>query len=82
MADGSFAVGVETEVPNEKKVPAFTFMNFALNVILIATQISLLRLLTSLLALNNIPMTVGTLVIMLVLSAFLYNGRQENGAAL
>ncbi len=74
VADGSFAVGVETEVPNEKKVPAFTFMNFALNVILIATQISLLRLLTSLLALNNIPMTVGTLVIMLVLSAFLYKG--------
>ncbi len=41
VADGSFAVAVETEVPKEVKAPVATFWNFALAALLAVLQISL-----------------------------------------
>ena len=57
VADGSFAVGVETEIPKEARIPVFTFWNFALNSIIVATEISLLRPLMRTMVNNNLPMS-------------------------
>lgn len=72
VADGSFAVGVETNIPKKKRVPVFTFWNFVLNAIIVATEISFLRSLWNLVAQNNIPLSLGTLAIMIALSILLY----------
>lgn len=74
VADGSFAVGVETDIPKEARIPVFTFLNFALNIIIVSTEISLLRPLIRLISNHNIPMTLGTLAVMVALFILLYNG--------
>ncbi|MBQ7337926.1 MAG: DEAD/DEAH box helicase family protein [Clostridia bacterium] len=74
VADGSFAVGVETDIPKEAKVPVFTFWNFALNSIIVATEIALMQPLVRLISNNNIPLTLGTLAVMVGLFILLYNG--------
>ncbi|MBQ4141565.1 MAG: DEAD/DEAH box helicase family protein [Clostridia bacterium] len=74
ISDGSFAVSVETDIPREKRIPIFTFWNFALNPIIVAAEISLLRPLMTLMLNNNIPMTLGTLAVMAGLLVVLYHG--------
>ncbi len=74
VADGSFAVCVETEIPKETRVPVFTFWNFALNSIIVATEISLLQPLMRLIANNNVPFTLGTIAVMIGLFIALYHG--------
>lgn len=74
VADGSFAVGVETEIPKETRIPVFTFWNFALNSIIVATEISLLQPLMRLIVNNNLPMSLGTLAVMVGLFVVLYHG--------
>ena len=74
VADGSFAVGVETEIPKEARIPVFTFWNFALNSIIVATEISLLQPLMRLMVNNIIPMSLGTLAVMIGLFVVLYHG--------
>ena len=74
VADGSFAVSVETEIPKEARIPVFTFWNFALNSIIVATEISLLQPLMRLIANNNVPLTLGTLAVMIGLFVVLYHG--------
>ena len=52
VSDGKFEVNVETEIPNEKKVPVFTFWNIGLTVLLTAMitsfAVSFVRLLNTL----------------------------------
>ena len=74
VADGSFAVGVETDVPKEARVPVFTFWNFALNSIIVATEISLLQPLMRMIVNNNLPLSLGTLAVMVGLFVVLYHG--------
>ena len=74
VADGSFAVGVETEIPKEARIPVFTFWNFALNSIIVATEISLLQPLMRLMVNNNLPLSLGTLAVMIGLFVVLYHG--------
>ena len=74
VADGSFAVGVETEIPKEARIPVFTFWNFALNAIIASTEISLLQPLMRLIAKNNVPLTLGTIAVMIGLFVVLYHG--------
>ena len=74
VADGSFVVGVETEIPKEVRIPVFTFWNFALNSIIVATEISLLQPLMRLIVNNNLPMSLGTLAVMVGLFVVLYHG--------
>ena len=74
VADGSFAVGVETEIPKEAKIPVFTFWNFALNSIIVATEIALMKPLVRLISNNNIPLSLGTLAVMIGLFVVLYQG--------
>ena len=74
VADGSFAVGVETEIPKEAKIPVFTFWNFALNSIIVATEIALLQPLMRLMVNNNLPLSLGTLAVMIGLFVVLYHG--------
>ena len=74
VADGSFAVGVETEIPKEARIPVFTFWNFALNAIIASTEISLLQPLMRLIANNNVPLTLGTIAVMIGLFVVLYHG--------
>ena len=74
VADGSFAVGVETEIPKETRVPVFTFWNFALNSIILATEISLLQPLMRTMVNNNLPLSLGTLAVMVGLFVVLYHG--------
>ena len=74
VADRSFAVGVETEIPKEARIPVFTFWNFALNSIIVATEISLLQPLMRLIVNNNLPMSLGTLAVMIGLFVVLYHG--------
>ena len=74
VADGSFAVGVETEIPKEARIPVFTFWNFALNSIIVATEISLLQPLIRQIVNNNLPMSLGTLAVMVGLFVVLYHG--------
>ena len=73
VADGSFAVVVETDIPKEARVPVFTFWNFALNSIIVATEIALLQPLMRLIS-NNIPLSLGTLALMIGLFVVLYHG--------
>ena len=74
VADGSFTVGVETEIPKEARIPVFTFWNFALNSIIVATEISLLQPLMRLIVNNNLPMSLGTIAVMVGLFVVLYHG--------
>ncbi len=74
VADGSFAVGVETEIPTEARIPVFTFWNFALNAIIVSIEISLLQPLMRLIANNNVPLTLGTIAVMVGLFVVLYHG--------
>lgn len=74
VADGSFAVGIETEIPKEAKVPIFTFWNFALYAVIVAMEIALLQPLVRLISNNNIPLTLGTLAVMIGLFVLLYSG--------
>ena len=74
VADGGFAVSVETEIPKEARIPVFTFWNFALNSIIVATEISLLQPLMRLMVNNNIPMSLGTIAVMVGLFVVLYHG--------
>lgn len=74
VADGSFAVSVETEIPKDARIPVFTFWNFALNAIIVATEISLLQPLMRMIANNNVPMTLGTFAVMIGLFVVLYHG--------
>lgn len=77
VADGSFAVGVETDIPKEAKVPVFTFWNFALNSIIGVIEIALMQPLMRLISNSNIPLTLGTLAIMVGLFILLYNGMKK-----
>lgn len=74
VADGSFAVRVETEIPKEARIPVFTFWNFALNAIIVFTELSLLQPLTRRIVNNNVPLTLGTLAVMVGLFIVLYHG--------
>ena len=74
VAGGSFAVGVETEIPKEARIPIFTFWNFALNAIIASAEIALLQPLMSLIANNNVPLTVGTVAVMIGLFVVLCYG--------
>ncbi len=69
---GSFAVSVETEVPKEAKVPIFTFWNFALNLIIISIEVALIQPLMNSIVIRNIPMTIGTIALMVGLFIVLY----------
>lgn len=54
VADGSFAVCVETEIPKEKRVPVFVFWNFALlSLLMMAANITMAILLQSAAAQGN-----------------------------
>ena len=74
VADGSFAVGVETDIPKEARIPVFTFWNFALNSIIVATEIALMQPLIRLISNNDIPLTLVTLAAMVGLFVVLYHG--------
>ncbi|MBO5981440.1 MAG: DEAD/DEAH box helicase family protein [Clostridia bacterium] len=74
VADGSFAVGVETDIPKDARIPVFTFWNFALNSIIVATEIALMQPLIRLISNNNISLTLGTLAVMVGLFVVLYHG--------
>ena len=74
VVDGRFSVGVETDIPKETRVPVFTFWNFALNSIIVATEIALMQPLLRLISNNNIPLSLGTLAVMVGLFVVLYHG--------
>ena len=74
VANGGFAVGVETDIPKEARIPVFTFWNFALNAILVLAEILLLQPLMRLIVNNNVPLTLGTLAVMIGLFVVLYHG--------
>lgn len=74
VADGSFAVTVETEIPVEKRVPVFTFWNIGLNTIMLAAEITMLRLFWNTVLGGNIPLGLGMIVVMVALSIVLYHG--------
>ena len=73
MADGNFAVNIETDIPKEKKVPVFTFWNFALVSILVAIEIILIPPLGQFISTNNLLFTLGSLAVMVGLFIVLYN---------
>ena len=74
VADGGFAVGIETEIPRKKRVPVFTFWNVALGSFLVAAEIAMLRNLWTPMVKEYIPLSLGTLAIMVALSVVLYQG--------
>lgn len=76
VADGRFTVSVETDIPTEKRVPVFTFYNFALAASLFAAEIAIVRLWTTIMrrsALLGAPLT----AVLIVLSVALYFGVQK-----
>lgn len=74
VADGRFAVSLETKAPKEKRVPVFTFFNFALNALVVAAEISMLRALWLPVVRENISISFGLVAAMLALSVVLYHG--------
>lgn len=73
VADGSFSVEIETNVPKQKRVPVFTFWNFALSATVMATQISLLQPLWRAVASGKIRLSLGLLAVTVALSFLLYH---------
>jgi hypothetical protein len=76
VADGKFAVTRETEVDREAHIPAFTFFNFAILAILVASDTSVLmgffRLIPSVFKISgSLPVAIGLLAMFGVLSIFL-----------
>ena len=74
VAYGKFAVNVETDVPKTARVPAFTFWNFAIILIMVITEAVLCRMLWAVVAGDNFPMTLSMLAVMIVLADLLYKG--------
>lgn len=74
VANGRFAVCVETDIPKEAKVPIFTFWNFALNAIVVVTELVLIQALMRVITINNTPMAMGILAVLLALFVVMYNG--------
>ncbi len=74
VADGNFAVGVETEIPKEARIPVFTFWNFALNSIVVATEIALIQPFIRLISNNYFPLTLGMFAVLVGLLVVLYHG--------
>ncbi len=74
LKDAKFSVGIETEVPKEKKAPTFTFWNVAFNVAVCSIQLALIRPLWIAWANDSTPFTLLTLAIMIALSFVLFKG--------
>lgn len=74
---GSFSVGIETNIPKEKRVPIVTFWNYALSAILAFTETSLLIPLWKSVSSSNFTLTIGLLIIMFVLIIILYYGAKK-----
>ena len=74
VADGKFAVGIETDIPKETRVPVFTFRDAVLYLAVVLAQSSLIRLFGNFISSNNIPMMLVTLVIMIGLFILMYIG--------
>lgn len=69
---GNFSVGIETDVPKEKRAPVVSFWNYALSTILAFTETSLLIPLWKSVSSNNFTLTIGLLIIIFVLTVVLY----------
>ncbi len=72
VTEGGFAVSIETKIPSEKRVPVFTFFNFALSIILFTTEITVLRLFWDFLKRRNVPVNLTLIFIFVALSFILY----------
>ena len=57
VADGSFAVGVETEIPMEKRVPVFTFWNYAFVAICIILEVCFTQAMIDFILKSNTPIS-------------------------
>lgn len=69
VVDRNFSVGLESIIPKEKCVPVFVFENFALGLILVLVEITLLNSLFSSIIQRNIPLTLGVLAATVLLAA-------------
>ena len=74
VADGNFAVGIETAVPKGAKAPVFTFWNVAINSIIITVEIALIILFSHLINIKNIALALGLFPVLIILSVMLYKG--------
>lgn len=74
VADGSFAVNVETDIPKDARVPVFTFLNIALSTIIISVEIVLMHQFFRLLIndIKDTPLTLLTLVAIIGLAFVVY----------
>ncbi len=73
VADGSFAVAVETEVPREKRVPVVTFWNFALTALLSIVIMVLTQVFVNFLQrVQTLPALAAALLIALLLVALFF----------
>lgn len=72
VADGRFSVAVETGIPKEKRVPVFTFWNFAINAVIIATALSLARPIQIQISRRDTPFTLLFLAVLAVMMTALY----------
>lgn len=71
VADGRFAVNVETDIPKETKVPIFTFLNFALFSTMALIEYCLIRTFIDVLDALS-PITIGLLAIIVGLMILIY----------
>jgi hypothetical protein len=74
LTDSKSTVGIETTVPKEKCVPAFTFWNVAFNVFVFSLQVLLIKPLWSLASRDSFPLTLLSLAVILGLSVVLFKG--------
>lgn len=83
VADGKFAVTVETDIPKEKRVPVFTFFNFFLCGILFLLEMVMLQTILPSTILNKTLLNLGfskiflsliLIAITILLSTMLYKG--------
>lgn len=72
VAGGGFSVAVETNIPKERRVPVFTFRNFALDIVITATALSFVRPILRQISRRNAPLTLLMLTAMIVLMMVLY----------
>lgn len=71
VADGSFSVGAESEIPKEKRVPVFVFENIAVSFIISLAELSLLNSLFRSTIKSSSPIALVTLAAIVLLAIIL-----------
>lgn len=77
VANGSFNVSVETEIPKEARVPVFTFANLSLYIVVTMLEMVLCQSLSVAISANSVNLSLVVSALMIGLFAILFEGMKK-----